>query len=60
MLDAAHKMMGACSLRITGVVSNTLFDYYYPGYEDTAPLGHNTVCLLTEAARVNIAAPVCS
>ncbi|HXD74737.1 MAG TPA: M14 family metallopeptidase [Vicinamibacterales bacterium] len=41
-----------------GVVSNSLFDYYSPGYEDTAPLGHNTVCLLTEAARVKVATPV--
>ena len=41
-----------------GVVSGSLFDYYSPGYEDTAPLGHNTVCLLTEAARVNVATPV--
>ena len=28
----------------TGVVSGSFFDYYSPGYEDTAPLGHNTVC----------------
>src|SRR5262245_5781756 len=42
----------------TGVVSNSLFDYYWPGYEDSAPLGHNVVCLLTEAAGVKIAAPV--
>jgi hypothetical protein len=41
-----------------GVVSNALFDYYWPGYEDSAPLGHNTVCLLTEVASVRIAAPV--
>ena len=41
-----------------GVVSNSLFDYYSPGYEDTAPLGHNTVGLLTEAARVNVATPI--
>jgi hypothetical protein len=41
-----------------GVVSGSLFDYYSPGYEDTAPLGHNTVCLLTEAARVNVATPI--
>jgi len=42
----------------TGVVSNALYDYYWPGYEDSAPLGHNTVCLLTEAARVNVATPI--
>ena len=41
-----------------GVVSGSLFDYYSPGYEDTAPLGHNTVGLLTEAARVKVATPV--
>ncbi len=41
-----------------GVMSNSRFDYYWPGYEDSAPLGHNTVCLLTEAARVNVASPV--
>jgi hypothetical protein len=37
-----------------GVVSNALYDYYWPGYEDSAPLGHNTVCLLTEVASANI------
>jgi hypothetical protein len=42
----------------TGVVSSSLFDYYSPGYEDSAPLGHNVVCLLTEAASVRIATPV--
>ncbi len=41
-----------------GVVSGSLFDYYSPAYEDTAPLGHNTVCLLTEAASVKVATPV--
>ena len=35
-----------------GVVSNAMYDYYWPGYEDSAPLGHNTVCLLTEVASV--------
>ena len=44
--------------RHTGVVSNSLFDYYWPGYEDSAPLGHNIICLLTEAASVKIATPV--
>jgi len=42
----------------TGVVSNAMFDYYWPGYEDSAPLGHNTVCLLTEVAQVNVASPI--
>jgi hypothetical protein len=41
-----------------GVVSNAFYDYFWPGYEDSAPLGHNTVCLLTEAASVKIASPV--
>src|SRR5258706_6787081 len=41
-----------------GAVSNSLFDYYSPGYEDTAPLGHNIVGLLTEAARVKVATAV--
>jgi len=44
--------------RHTGVVSSSLFDYFWPGYEDSAPLGHNIICLLTEAASVKIATPV--
>ena len=35
-----------------------MYDYYWPGYEDSAPLGHNTVCLLTEVASVNVATPI--
>jgi hypothetical protein len=42
----------------TGVLSNGMYDYYWPGYEDSAPLGHNTVCLLTEVAGIKIATPV--
>ena len=42
----------------SGVVSNAIYDYYWPGYEDSAPLGHNTVCLLTEVASVKVATPV--
>jgi hypothetical protein len=42
----------------TGVVSNAKYDYYWPGFEDSAPLGHNTVCLLTEVASVRIATPI--
>ncbi|HEY7169295.1 MAG TPA: M14 family metallopeptidase [Vicinamibacterales bacterium] len=42
----------------TGVVSSAKYDYYWPGFEDSAPLGHNTVCLLTEVASVEIATPV--
>jgi hypothetical protein len=41
-----------------GVVSNALYDYYWPGYEDSAPIGHNTVCLLTEVASARTALPV--
>jgi hypothetical protein len=42
----------------SGVVSNALYDYFWPGYEDSAPLGHNTVCLLTEVASVRVATPI--
>src|SRR5919201_1138344 len=42
----------------SGVISNAMYDYYWPGYEDSAPLGHNTVCLLTEAASVRLANPI--
>jgi Zinc carboxypeptidase len=42
----------------TGVVQNAMYDYYWPGYEDSAPLGHNTVCLLTEVASVRVASPI--
>jgi hypothetical protein len=41
-----------------GVLQNALYDYYWPGYEDSAPIGHNTVTLLTEAASVRIATPI--
>ena len=44
--------------RRTGVVSSAKYDYYWPGFEDSAPLGHNTVCLLTEVASVNVASPI--
>lgn len=44
--------------RRAGVVSSAKYDYYWPGFEDSAPLGHNTVCLLTEVASVNVASPV--
>jgi hypothetical protein len=42
----------------SGVVSNAMYDYYWPGYEDSAPLGRNTVCLLTEAASAKLASPI--
>jgi hypothetical protein len=42
----------------SGVLSNGMYDYYWPGYEDSAPLGHNTVCLLTEVASVRVASPI--
>jgi hypothetical protein len=41
-----------------GVISNAMYDYYWPGYEDSAPIGHNTVCLLTEVASVRVANPI--
>jgi len=44
--------------RRTGVLSNGMYDYYWPGYEDSVPLGHNTVCLLTEVASARIASPM--
>lgn len=42
----------------TGVVSNAKYDYYWPGFEDSVPLGHNTICLLAEVASARIASPV--
>lgn len=42
----------------SGVLQNALYDYYWPGYEDSAPLGHNTVAMLTEAASVRVATPI--
>ena len=42
----------------SGVLQNALYDYYWPGYEDSAPLGHNTVTILTEAASVRMASPI--
>src|SRR5439155_392922 len=59
----AGLLGGAMSLELerdrrSGVVSSALYDYYWPGYEDSAPLGHNTVGLLTEAANVRVATPV--
>jgi hypothetical protein len=41
-----------------GVLQSALYDYYWPGYEDSAPLGHNTVTLLTEAASARVASPI--
>jgi hypothetical protein len=41
-----------------GVASSSPFDYFWPGYEDSVPLGHNTVCLLTEAASAKVASTV--
>jgi hypothetical protein len=41
-----------------GVISNAMYDYYWPGYEDSAPLGRNTVCVLTEAASAKLASPI--
>lgn len=41
-----------------GVISNAMYDYYWPGYEDSAPLGRNTVCVLTEVASARLASPI--
>ncbi len=43
---------------LPGVITNAMYDYYFPGYEDSGPLGHNTVCLLTEVASVRLATPI--
>lgn len=42
----------------SGVISHALFDYFWPGYEDSATIGHNTVSLLTEVAAAALANPV--
>src|SRR5207249_8369412 len=59
----AALLGGAMALELerdhhAGVLSNGMYDYYWPGYEDSAPIGHNTVCLLTEVASVRVASPV--
>jgi len=41
-----------------GVLTNALFPEWYPGYEDSTPMMHNIICLLSEAASVNIASPI--
>ena len=56
---SAARWRSSCSATADrGVVSNAMYDYYWPGYEDSAPLGHNTVCLLTEVASVSVATPI--
>jgi hypothetical protein len=60
---SAALLGGAMALELqrdrkSGVVSSAKYDYYWPGFEDSAPIGHNTVCLLTEVASVDIASPV--
>jgi hypothetical protein len=59
----AGLLGGAMSLALeregkSGVVTSALYDYYWPGYEDSAPLGHNIVCVLTEVASVKLAWPI--
>jgi hypothetical protein len=59
---SAALLGGAMALELQrdghrGVVSGAKYDYYWPGFEDSAPLGHNTVCLLTEVASVHVASP---
>ncbi|MGC4085165.1 MAG: hypothetical protein QM736_24365 [Vicinamibacterales bacterium] len=60
---SAALLGGAIALRMqedrrSGVVTSAKYDYYWPGFEDSAPIGHNTVCLLTEVASVDVASPV--
>ena len=60
---SAALLGGAMALQMQqdrrqGVVTSAKYDYYWPGFEDSAPIGHNTVCLLTEVASVDIASPV--
>ena len=60
---SAALLGGAMALQLqsdrhAGVVTSARYDYYWPGFEDSAPIGHNTVCLLTEVASVDIATPV--
>lgn len=54
-----HAMATELEARgMKGVITNAMYDYYFPGYEDSGPLGHNTVCLLTEAASARLASPM--
>ncbi|MGE5358786.1 MAG: M14 metallopeptidase family protein [Bacteroidales bacterium] len=46
------------SAGMKGVVTNAMYDYYIPGYDDSGPLGHNTVCLLSEVASARLATPL--
>lgn len=60
---SAALLGGAMALQLqrdrhSGVVTSAKYDYYWPGFEDSAPIGHNTVCLLTEVASVRIASPI--
>ena len=48
---ARHGAVAASARTRPGVISNAMYDYYWPGYEDSAPIGHNTVCLLTEVGK---------
>ncbi len=41
-----------------GVINNAMYDYFFPGYEDSGPIGHNTICMLTEAASARLASPM--
>ncbi|MFN7916121.1 MAG: M14 family metallopeptidase [Vicinamibacterales bacterium] len=63
ILRSAALLGGAMAMQMQqdgrrGVVTSAKYDYYWPGFEDSAPIGHNTVCLLTEVASVDIASPV--
>jgi hypothetical protein len=60
---SAALLGGAMAMQLqrdghSGVVTSAKYDYYWPGFEDSAPIGHNIVCLLTEVASVDVATPV--
>jgi hypothetical protein len=41
-----------------GVISNAMYDHWFPGYFNSAPKGHNMITILSEAASVRIASPI--
>ncbi len=54
---------GAISTRLeqagmTGVITNAMYDHWFPGYFNSAPKGHNMITVLSEAASVRVASPV--
>jgi hypothetical protein len=41
-----------------GVITNAMYDHWFPGYFNSAPKGHNMITVLTEAASARLASPV--